>query len=148
METRILILNADPVFEDGALTILERLENLDLRVVRTLAEAVQTLLAESFDGFLIEGDIETAVDQATHARQHFPSLRLACLVAKRSNAVTTTAAQQNIELIVRSRAESPLRRKLTAFVRSLDMHAGPSTEGIDPCHSLVGNLSQFSAAEI
>ncbi len=148
METRLLILNADPVFEDQALITLELLENLELRIVRTLAEAVQTLLAESFDGFLIEGDSETAVDQATHTRQHFPSLRIACLLRKFANETGTIAAQQKIEIIARPRVAGQFRRKLGSFVRSLDMHAGSSAEGIDPCHSLVGNLSQFSAAEI
>jgi hypothetical protein len=113
-----------------------------------LAEAIQVLLAESFDSFLIEGDTDTAIDQATHARQHFPSLRIACLIRKPGSELAELTFQQNIELITRSRANGLLRRKLANFVRSLDMSAGPSTEGIDPCHSLIGNLSQFSAAEI
>ena len=148
METRLLIVNADPVFEDTALTAIERLDNVELTIVRSLAEAVQALLAESFDGFLIEGDADTAIDQATHARQHFPSLRIACLIRKPTGELAELTVQQNIELLTRSRSSSFLRHKLANFVRSLDMHAGPSTEGIDPCHSLIGNLSQFSAAEI
>lgn len=141
METRILVLNGDPVFQDQALDIFDGLENLETRIVRTLAEGIQTLLAENFDAFVIEGETEAAVDQATHARQHFPSLRIACLVSERVPAVD----EQKIELITHRRG---LRNKLVTFVRSLDVHGGPSAEGIDPCHSLVGNLSQFSAAEI
>lgn len=148
METRVLVLNTDPVFEDRTLTIFDRLENVDVRIVRTLAESIQVLLAESFDAFLIEGEAEASLSQATHVRQHFPSLRVACLAARYDAPLTTTASQQNIELITRSRVSSRLRRKITTFIRSVDVNAGPSAEGIDPCHSLVGNLSQFSAAEI
>ena len=41
-----------------------------------------------------------------------------------------------------------LRRGLTAFVQSLEGASAAPSEGIDPCHSLIGNLNQFSAAEI
>ena len=150
METRLLILNADPVFQDRALTVFDSFENLETRIVRTLAEAISTLLAESFDAFLIEGEPDAALDQATHARQHFPSLRIACLLARRGADATdvTAAEQQKIELLTRSQTKPGLRRRLAGFVRSLEMRAESSAEGIDPCHSLVGNLSQFSAAEI
>jgi hypothetical protein len=145
----MLVLNADPVFQDQVLTILDGFENLETRIVRTLAEAILTLLAESFDAFLIETETEAAIEQATNARQHFPSLRITCLLAQRAgNAAASAAEQQKIELIMRSRTKIGLRRKLAGFVRSLDGQAGSSAEGIDPCHSLVGNLSQFSAAEI
>ena len=148
METRVLVLNPDPVFSDRALNVLARFENLETRVVRSLAEAVQTLLAEAFDAFIIDGGGDALVDQAAHARQHFPSLRIACLIAKSSPDEQSMAEQQKIELISACRTNLGLQHKLSPFVRSLDAAAGPSTEGIDPCHSLVGNLSQFSAAEI
>lgn len=148
METRLLVLNSDPVFQDRALAILEGLEKLEMRVVRTLAEAIQALLAENFDAFVIESEAAAALEQATHVRQHFPSLRIAALVGHRSAENVTEAEQQKIELIVRRRSGHALRRKLTSFFRSLELQDGSSAEGIDPCHSLVGNLSQFSAAEI
>src|SRR3982751_3088024 len=40
-----------------------------------------------------------------------------------------------------------LRRQLNGFVRSLAERGIPAV-AIDPCHSLIGNLNQFSAAEI
>ena len=54
METRVLALNADPVFQDRALAILDEIEGLELQVVRNLSEAVQALLDENFDGLIIE----------------------------------------------------------------------------------------------
>ncbi|HXX40900.1 MAG TPA: DUF4388 domain-containing protein [Chthoniobacterales bacterium] len=148
METRILVLNGDPVFQDRALGIFDSLDNLETRIVRTLAEGIQALLAENFDAFIIEGEPEAAFDQATHARQHFPSLRIACLIMERGSSEMQGAALQNIDLIIQSRRRHGLHSRLATFVRSLEVHGGPSTEGIDPCHSLVGNLSQFPAAEI
>ena len=41
-----------------------------------------------------------------------------------------------------------LRREVMQFVRSLENRRSVPEEGIDPCHSLIGNLNQFSAAEI
>ena len=58
-----------------------------------------------------------------------------------------TAQQQKITRIASSRNERALRRQLNTFVRSL-AQGGTPTEGIDPCHSLIGNLNQFSAPEI
>ena len=148
METRILILNADPVFQDLALSVMDCLEGVETRIVRTLAEAIQRLLAENFDAFLIEGESGTGVDQGTQARQHFPSLRIACLLSACEPAAAELAEQQNLEIVYYARTRRTLRRRLAVLVRSLDAHSGSSAEGIDPCHSLVGNLSQFSAAEI
>jgi len=148
VETRLLVLNSDPVFQDRALAVFEGLEKLEMRIVRTLAEAIQALLAENFDAFVIESETATALEQATHVRQHFPSLRIAALVGHYSAEHVTEAEQQKIELMVRRRSARGLRWKLTSFFRSLEVQDGSSAEGIDPCHSLVGNLSQFSAAEI
>jgi uncharacterized protein DUF4388 len=149
VETRLLAINADPVFEDRALALLDEIEDLDAHVVRNLSEAVQALLEENFDGVIIEGDPRVAVEQATNLRQHFPSLRIACLLpgGQRSH-VALPAQEQNIELLVMGRSDGRLKATLSHFVRSLDSRAGTAAEGIDPCHSLIGNLNQFSAAEI
>ena len=82
METRLLILNADPVFQDRALTILDELPALETRIVRTMPEAISVLLAENFDGFVVEGEPAIALEQATNARQHFPSLRIVCVTPR------------------------------------------------------------------
>ena len=57
------------------------MDAVDLRIVRTLPEAVLALLAENFDAFVVEGEAALALEQATNARQHFPSLKIACLAA-------------------------------------------------------------------
>jgi uncharacterized protein DUF4388 len=149
VETRLLILNADPVFQDKALAVLDCLEELETRVVRTLSEAVQALLAEDFDALIIEGESAVAIEQATNARQHFPSLKIACLLSQRPQAhAAEVADQQQITLVSIGRSEGRLRRALARFVRPLDSHSSTPAEGIDPCHSLIGNLNQFSAPEI
>jgi hypothetical protein len=149
MDTRLLILNADPVFEDKVLTIVEMMEGVEKHVVRTLPEAVSVLIGENFDAFLVEGPTSLALEQATNARQHFPSLKITCLVAERPDAETAKAAeQQNIGILLRGQSYQRLNRALANFVSSLDKRSGTAAEGIDPCHSLIGNLNQFSAAEI
>lgn len=149
VETRILALNVDPVFQDRALAILDQFENLEIQIVRNLSEAVQALLEENFDGLIIEGDAALAVEQATNLRQHFPSLTIACLLENgRRSDVVSRAIEQKIDLLSAARSNRRLRITLTRFVWSLDSHAGTASEGIDPCHSLIGNLNQFSAAEI
>jgi hypothetical protein len=107
------------------------------------------LLEENFDGLIIEGEPEIAIEQATNVRQHFPSLTIACLVQSgRHSDLGSRSREQNIELLSTARNNHRLRATLTRFVHSLDSHAGGGAEGIDPCHSLIGNLNQFSAAEI
>jgi Domain of unknown function (DUF4388) len=148
MEARVLILNHDPVFQDRALAVFDGL-GLENEIVRTLSEAIIALLAEHFDALVIEGDAAIATKQATHARQHFPSLRILCLCpGTRQNDLTAAAEQQKIELFWQPRTAGGLRRQIERFVRSIETHGAPSAEGVDPCHSLVGNLNQFSAAEI
>jgi len=147
VETRLLILNADPVFQDRALGIFDEIDDIETRVVRTMAEAVSVLLSENFDGFVVEGEAPIAMDQATSARQHFPSLRIVCLAPKNNEAESANAQQQKITRIVSTVSERTLRRQLHTFVHSL-AQGGTPAEGIDPCHSLIGNLNQFSAAEI
>jgi hypothetical protein len=149
VEARLLILNADPVFQDRALAIFDGVKNLEMRIGRTLSESILTLLTENFDAFLIEGEGEPAIDQGTHARQHFPSLRIACLlVGPVGTEAAAAAEQQKVELIFHPRSDQTLRYRLERFVHSLDTRPKSSVEGVDPCHSLVGNLNQFSAAEI
>ena len=145
METRLLTLNADPVFQDAALSILSMMDGVETRVVRTLPEAVLALLGENFDAFVVEGETALALEQATNARQHFPSLKIVCLVPSLADPATANEAdQQNISLIRNQRLDWDLKR----LVRSLEKPSGTPAEGIDPCHSLIGNLNQFTAAEI
>jgi hypothetical protein len=148
METRLLILNADPVFQDQALAIFDEMDAVETRVVRTMSEAVSVLLAENFDGFVVEGEPALAIDQATSARQHFPSLQIVCLTAKAEHEALSRAEQQKIRCVRADQRERGLARELHDFVRLLDSTSGAASEGVDPCHSLIGNLNQFSAAEI
>jgi hypothetical protein len=83
VETRLLILNADPVFQDRAIAIFDEMDGIETRIVRTMSEAIGVLLAENFDGFIVEGETPVALEQATNARQHFPSLRIVCLTPRR-----------------------------------------------------------------
>ncbi len=149
METRLLILNADPVFEDRALTVFDEMEAVDTRIVRSMPEAISVLLSENFDAFVVEGSPAVALEQATSARQHFPSLQIVCLApSPLPSEFAGRAAQQKITTIDTARSDARLRAQLIRFVRALDTHEREASEGIDPCHSLIGNLNQFSAAEI
>ena len=149
VETRLLILNADPVFQDRALSVVGMFNEVESRIVRSLPEAISVLLEEHFDGLMVEGEAALAVDQATNVRQHFPSLGITCLVPPRYDSeIDSSAEKQKITLISDPRSRQYLRRELEKFVSSLGRHSSPAAEGIDPCHSLIGNLNQFSAAEI
>lgn len=149
METRLLILNADPVFDDRSIALIGEVPGVEMRIVRTMSEAVGILLGENFDGFIVEGEASVALEQATNARQHFPSLQIACLAASPyPEDFEKEVAQQKITAINTGRAEGSLRKQLARFVNSLESHSASGAEGIDPCHSLIGNLNQFSAAEI
>jgi hypothetical protein len=149
VETRLLILNADPVFQDTALAIFDTMPDVETRVVRTLSDAVSVLLGENFDALVVEGEAALAVEQATNARQHFPSLKILCLVPDRAEAESITLAeQQNISVIVTAVSRRSLERNLRGFAQSIERPRTEPAEGIDPCHSLIGNLNQFSAAEI
>jgi len=147
-ETRLLVLNADPVFQDTTLTVLGTMDGLDMRVVRSLSEAIAVLLEENFDAFVVEDEAPNAVEQAVNIRQHFPSLRILCVVPGRKSAEAMTAAQEQNIRVVSSASSRPLRRGLSTFVQALEGASATPAEGIDPCHSLIGNLNQFSAAEI
>ena len=148
VETRLLTLNADPVFQDASLAILASMEGVETRVVRTLSEAIAILIDENFDAFLIEGEASVSVERGVNARQHFPSLKIVCLTPERGASDTLALAeQQDISLIVSLRRHR-FAAKLKNFVHSLERAPASPSEGIDPCHSLIGNLNQFSAAEI
>jgi hypothetical protein len=141
-------LNADPVFQDRALAILDEIDDIENRVVRSMPEAISVLLGENFDGFVVEGEDAIAIEQATSARQHFPSLKIVCLSPRtRDSSAIAAADQQKITRIASDSSERVLRKQLQDFVSSL-AQGGTPAEGIDPCHSLIGNLNQFSAAEI
>ena len=94
MEIRVLILNPDPVFQDRLLSAFDYADEAETRIVRTMAEVVAILIAESFDGFVIEGEPEFAIEAATVARQHFPSLKIWCAPWEKPSADAVRKAQQ------------------------------------------------------
>lgn len=148
MDTRLLVLNSDPVFDDRSLGILDGFDGIELRIVRTMADAVTVLLREIFEAFIVEGAPAFSVEWATAARQHFPSLRIACLTPEAPAAEAESVAEQQKFAIFRTDVRlATLQSTLRSFVQSLHSSAHPA-EGIDPCHSLIGNLNQFTAAEI
>lgn len=149
METRLLILNPDPVFQDRALAQIDRLPDLETQITRTLSETVSLLMREDFDLFVVEGEAPIAIEQGVHVRQHFPSLRVICLTAgELERTHRDQAAEQHLELIPLEATDRQLLRILRKAIVATKGNSGASVEGIDPCHSLVGNLNQFSAAEI
>ncbi len=108
METRLLILNFDPVFQDRALAMFDAMRKVETRIVRTLAEAVCILMREDFDLFIVEGDAAVAIEQTIHTRQHFPSLKIICLPQDTVNErLVDQASEQNIELITTELQRSP-----------------------------------------
>lgn len=149
MGTRLLILNSDPIFQDAALAIFDVMPSVELRIARSLQETIYVLLREAFDLLVVEGEPAVAIEQATNTRQHFPSLGILCLTASRPDAAL--AAEADLQKISRLEANMPprqLQRRLRKVVADFEVKSGTPAEGIDPCHSLVGNLNQFSAAEI
>lgn len=145
----MLILNADPVFQDEALAIFDVMDEMETRIVRTLSEAIAVLIDENFDAFVLEGDAAVSTQEAINVRQHFPSLKILCLVPhKVEDSQAAIAEQQDITIALSTQSSRALERTIKTFVRSLVRPIAPASEGIDPCHSLIGNLNQFSAAEI
>ncbi len=125
---------------------MEKVENC---IVRTLSEAIYILLRERFDLFVVEGDPAVALEQATNARQHFPSLEILCLAPENAGAALREQADhQKISFFATNVSARQLRQHLRVIVSSFTRKSGTPAEGIDPCHSLIGNLNQFSAAEI
>lgn len=149
VEARVLVLNADPVFEDATLGVIDSICTVEMQIVRTVGDTVTLLLTENFDALLIEGEASAVIDQAISVRQHFPSLPIGCLLPHADHSeLKAKAGQQNIRLLALSQNEERLRRTITKFLQSIDANSSTPAEGIDPCHSLIGNLNQFSAAEI
>jgi Domain of unknown function (DUF4388) len=147
--SRVLILNHDPVFEDRLLSFFDTEEGLEIRVVRSVSEAVLVLMAENFDGFIVEGPPSGALEAATMGRQHFPSLKILCVPWQWPRGeLLEDADRQQIIMGDGTRSAKRLRREVMQFVQSLEDRRNVPEEGIDPCHSLIGNLNQFSAAEI
>ena len=126
------------------------MDDVETRIVRTMAEAVFVLLAENFDVFVVEGESAIALEQATNARQHFPSLRIVCLAPKPHDSELVMDAQQQkiTHRFDRTRANGICAASAQHSSARSDASRGYPAEGIDPCHSLIGNLNQFSAAEI
>ncbi|MGH8164480.1 MAG: DUF4388 domain-containing protein [Rhodanobacteraceae bacterium] len=148
-QTRLLIFNADPVFQDTALAMFDAMETVENCIVRTLSEAIYTLMRERFDLFVVEGEPAIAIEQATNTRQHFPSLEILCLTSGSADAtLRAEAEQQKFALVSTEVPERQLRRRLRSIVATFESLSGTPAEGIDPCHSLVGNLNQFCAAEV
>ena len=87
METRLLILNSDPVFQDRALAMLDAMRNVETRIVRTLSGSGLTFCcAKTSICFVVEGEPTVAIEQATNTRQHFPSLEIVCLLDETDDA--------------------------------------------------------------
>ena len=148
METRLLILNSDPVFEDRVLGIFTLMPQIELRIVRTVHEAVHVVMREDFDLFVVEGEAAVALEEATNARQHFPSLEILILVPSADENLRQRALQQEIAIVTTNCSDRVLRRQLREVLANFEGTKTNAAEGIDPCHSLIGNLNQFSAAEI
>ncbi len=150
VQSRLLILNGDPVFADRLLHTLDANADMESRVVvRTVAEAVTVLMEEHFDGFIVEGDAAPAMEAATVARQHFPSLKVLCAPWQTPSAeLIHQAEQQQITLTSGAARTRRLRADVRRFLATFPRRCVALSEGIDPCHSLIGNLNQFSAAEI
>ena len=149
VETRLLILNSDPVFQDRVLAMFDAMRNLEIRIVRSLMEAVHVLLREDLDLFVVEGEAAIAIEQATDARQHFPSLEILCLLSETEDAnLHEQAMRQNLQFVTTNCRDRFLRRQLREILSTFERSETIASEGVDPCHSLVGNLNQFSAAEI
>ncbi|MGI9115770.1 MAG: hypothetical protein DLM52_12755 [Chthoniobacterales bacterium] len=149
LQSRVLVLNSDPVFEDRLLAVFDALPGFDTLVVRSVSEAVALLMAEHFDAFIVEGEPAAAMEIATVARQHFPSLKILCAPWRAAPAeLAQQATQQQIALASGAAHARRFRAAVKDFLSTLQCHSSTAAEGIDPCHSLIGNLNQFSAAEI
>src|SRR5207302_11008175 len=123
VESRVLILNHDPVFEDRLLSFFDTEEGLEIRVVRSVSEAVMVLIAENFDGFIVEGPPAGAIEAATVGRQHFPSLKILCVPWRRPKAnLLDDADRQQILIADGTASAKRLRRDVMHFVRALEDH--------------------------
>ena len=130
------------------LGIFGLMPNLELRIVRTIHEAIQIVMREDFDLFVVEGEASIALEQATNARQHFPSLQILILTEADEEDLRQRAVQQEIAIVATNCSNRNLRRLLREILSAFEGASTNAAEGTDPCHSLIGNLNQFSAAEI
>jgi Domain of unknown function (DUF4388) len=81
--------------------------------------------------------------------QHFPSLDIVCLTDETRDAtLQNEATQQKIAVVTIDCSNRRLRKQLREIVSAFERTTAIPSEGIDPCHSLIGNLNQFSATEI
>src|SRR5436305_9748804 len=119
LETRLLVLNADPVFNDHTLELLSSMDKLETHVVRGLSEAIAVLLEENFDAFIVEAEAASAVEQAVNIRQHFPSLRILCVVPRKPADAVSAAHEQNIRMASSGNSRR-LSRGLAAFIQALE----------------------------
>jgi hypothetical protein len=120
MDTRLLILNSDPVFQDRTLAILDAMRKVETRIVRSLSEAIQILMREDFDLFIVEAEAAVAIEQAINTRQHFPSLTIIGLTRDSVSAIQLDeATEQDIELATTNCSDRRLRRQLHAMVSAL-----------------------------
>ena len=123
METRLLILNADPVFQDRALGIFDVIDDVETRIVRTMAEAVFVLLAENFDGFVVEGEARSRSNRRPMPVSIFLRCSIVCLAPKpHDSELVMDAQQQKITVLSNEWSERSLRRHLRQY-RSLCWHA-------------------------
>jgi hypothetical protein len=107
---------------------------VESRIIRSLAEAISVLLDENFDGLMVEGEAALALDQATNVRQHFPSLGILCLVPPRyGSEIDASAEKQKITLISSSRSCRSLQRELEKFVASLEAQSSPAWDAAPLC---------------
>ena len=118
METRLLILNADPVFQDRALSLFDLMDGVETRIVRALSDAITVLLGENFDAFIVEGEAHLAVEQATNARQHFPSLQIVCQV-------------RNIRMLVRPLWPTSRISRLSVLIETMEDLTGSCAASCD-----------------
>lgn len=130
------------------LGIFNLMPEVELRIVRTLNEAVHGIMREDFDLFVVEGEPALALERATNARQHFPSLEILILIEAEDEGLRQRAVQQEITIVTTKCSDRTLRRQLRQIISAFEGTKSNAAEGIDPCHSLIGNLNQFSAAEI
>jgi Domain of unknown function (DUF4388) len=129
--------------------MFDAMRKVETCIVRTLSEAIYILMRENFDLFVVEGEPAVAIGRATNTRQHFPSLDVMVLIPEtQDTSLREEATKQDIELVSTNCSDRQLRSRLRRIVSAFEKQAGTPAEGIDPCHSLVGNLNQFSAADV
>ena len=109
-------------------------------------EAISLLIRENFDVFVVEAEPEIGIEQVANGRQHFPSLQIVCLVPETGDPeLKQQAEQQKIKVLSMRKANVSFGGHWQSLSSHFRGNRTPA-EGIDPCHSQIGNLIQFSAA--